>query len=456
MKKYDLIVIGAGSAGLVAATTAHRAGLKTALIEKRKIGGECTHSGCVPSKAILNLAKSYSAVNHINEIGFATVKKSKVKFEKVMEHVHSIIDGIYEHETPDIFQKMGIDTIVDTAGAVFIDANTIKIGRKKLAFKNCIICTGSSPRIIPFKGSEDTTFLTNDNFWEIKKQPKSIVFIGGGVISVELGSALAQMGTKVTILEVAPRILGAVDEEVATYMTKVLEDQGIKIITNVNILSFNKEKVSLEVEGKKKTIKADAYFQAVGRVPNVSSLGLEEVGIKYDRKGLTTNRYLQTNLKHIYACGDCTTPFKFTHTASHQANICVHNVLNKKKKINDLTVLPWAVFTNPEIGHVGLTEQEAKDKFGAENIAVFKVNASIDRYITDQKTGGFLKVIFNKKDRVIGADAVGTHAGEWIQLLTIAIKNNIPAAKMADTIFPYPTYGEIVKKAFTRYLRTKK
>jgi len=175
----------------------------------------------------------------------------------------------------------------------------------------------------------------------------------------------------------------------------------------------------------------------------------------FTAKGITTNKYLQTSVPHIYSCGDVTTPFKFTHTASHQANICIENILKGNTRSNDLSVLPWAIFTEPEIGHVGLSEKVARKKYGDNNINVFKVDANIDRFITDRKAGGMLKVIFNSNDLVVGAEAVGAHAGEWIQLLTLVIKNKIPAQQMADTIFTYPSYSEIVKKAFSRYTRTK-
>ena len=462
MKKYDVIVIGAGSAGLVAATSAHRAGLKTAMIERRKIGGECTHSGCVPSKALLNAAKHYKALDDFKDLGLGKQKKPKVNFAKVMKSIHNIIDGIYEHEKPELFQKMGIDTIVHKSGARFIDKNTIVINKKKLKADNFIICTGSSPNIIPIKGLKESKFIHNDNFWELKNLPKHIVFIGGGVISVELGSALNSLGSRVTILEYAPKILGPIDSDVTDYMVGKLSEEGLNIKTDVRITEIKKNnnpklkhKVCFKINGKKQNIKADYIFQSVGRKPNTDGLDLEKAAIKYSRRGIETNSFLETSQSNIFACGDCTTPFKFTHTASHQANIIINNLTKSKKKRNDLSILPWAVFTSPEISHVGLTQAEAEAKYGKANVKVFRVDATIDRFITDRKIGGFIKVVFNKKDQVLGADAVGAHAGEWIQLITFIIKNRISAEKVADTIFAYPTYSEIIKKVFTRYLRSK-
>lgn len=373
-----------------------------------------------------------------------------------MEQVDEIVQGIYQHETPDVFEKMGIDVFVNQSGAKFIDANTITIGEEKLSAKHFVICTGSSPRIPEVKGIEKVKILHNENFWELREHPGKIVFIGGGVISVELGQSLARLGCEVCIVERNPRILKVTDEEIGTYLSNAIEKEGVKLVLNGNTKEFTDEKtLQLEVNGKTENIEADYFFFATGRLPNVNGMDLEKAGIYYSTRGIITNENLQTSAPNIYACGDVTTPFKFTHTASHQANICIDNILNPNSKTNDLSVLPWGIFTDTEIGHVGLTEKEAQEKFGNNNIQIFKVDASIDRFITDRKTGGMLKVIFNQNDLVVGAEAVGAHAGEWIQLLTIAIKHKIPAADMADTIFAYPTYSEIVKKAFTRYLRTK-
>ncbi|WP_203258467.1 dihydrolipoyl dehydrogenase family protein [Hyunsoonleella ulvae] len=454
MVEYDLIVIGAGSGGLVAATTGHRKGLKTALIEKNKIGGECTHYGCVPSKALLNAAKAYKSISKMKDLGI-DIQQPQVDFKKIMEQVDKVVQGIYAHETPDVFEKMGIDVYVNTSGAMFLDQNTVSVGDKTLKAKNFIICTGSSPRILPIEGIEKVQLLHNENFWELRKQPKKIVFIGGGVISVELGQALAQLGSEVVFIERNERILKVTDPEIGAHLTKALEKDGIQSILNANIKAFkNKNTLIYEVDGVQKNIQADYFFSAAGRSANVKGLDLENANIAYLPHGISTNKYLQTSVPHIYACGDVTTRFKFTHTASHQANIAIHNILKPQSKEDDLSVLPWAIFTTPQIGHVGLNEAEAIAKIGKSNIRVFTVNASIDRFITDRNTGGFLKVIFDTDHLVIGAEAVGAHAGEWIQILTIAIKNRIPATKMADTIFAYPTYTEIVKKAFTRYLRT--
>jgi len=455
MKEYDIIIIGAGSGGLVAATTAHRKGLKTALIEKNKIGGECTHYGCVPSKALINAAKAFYNLRKMEQLGFE-VEIPKPDFGKIMEQVDEIVQGIYQHETPDIFQKQGIDVYVDNSGAQFQDAYTISIGEEILKGKHFVISTGSAPRIIEIEGIENANILHNENFWELRTHPQKIVFIGGGVISTEIGQSLVRLGFEVCIMDKNPRILKVTDEEIGNYLVKQLEKEGLKLLNDSSPLRFTDAKTLVySKEGKEEQISADYFFLAAGRSPNVNGMNLEKAGIDYSSRGISTNEYLQTSVPHIYACGDVSTPLKFTHTASHQANICVANILNPNSKKNDLSVFPWAIFTEPEIGHVGLSETEALKIYGEGNISIFKVDATIDRFITDRKTGGMLKVIFNDADLVVGAEAVGAHAGEWIQILTIVIKNKIPAQLMADTIFAYPSYSEIIKKAFSRYLRTK-
>ncbi len=455
MKSYDVIVIGAGSGGLVAATTAHRKGLKTAMIEKNKIGGECTHYGCVPSKALINAAKAYHSLHKMEELGIK-VPTPKADFAKIMEQVDEIVQGIYKHETPDIFQNQGIDVFVDKSGAQFQDAHTITIGDETLKAKHFVISTGSAPRMLEIEGIEKANILHNENFWELREHPQKIVFIGGGVISAELGQSLARLGCEVCIIDRNPRILRVTDEEIGNYLTQQMEKEGVQLLTNSSPLRFTDANTLVYTTGEKEeTVTADYFFLAAGRSPHVNGMNLEKAGVEYSSRGIATNEYLQTSTPHIYACGDVTTPLKFTHTASHQANICVDNILKEQSKKNDLSVFPWAIFTEPQIGHVGLSEKEAAEKYGEENISVFKVAASIDRFITDRKTGGLLKVIFNQADVVVGAEAVGAHAGEWIQLLTLVIKNEIPAQQMADTIFAYPSYAEIIKKAFSRYMRTK-
>ena len=309
------------------------------------------------------------------------------------------------------------------------------------------------------EGIDSAELITNENFWELRDLPDSIVFIGGGVISVEIGQSLARLGADVTILDLMPRILSVVDEDVASYLYGVLAADGIKTITGSVAKSGRKlENGQYELtidhrNGEFSTVVTDAVFMGVGRAANVNGIDLENAGVEYSPRGIVINEKLQTSTTHIYAVGDVATLAKFTHVAAYQAEVAVKNILYGDERVNDLSVLPWAIFTDPEVGHVGLTEAQAREKM--EGVQVNTVTASIDRYITDNKVGGLLKVVMDADDVIVGGTAVGAHAGEWIQLLTLAIRAKMTAQDIADTIFAYPSYSEIVKKAFTRFLRTK-
>jgi pyruvate/2-oxoglutarate dehydrogenase complex dihydrolipoamide dehydrogenase (E3) component len=261
----------------------------------------------------------------------------------------------------------------------------------------------------------------------------------------------------VNVIEHNPRILKVVDDEVAEVIIDIFEKEGIHLYQHTEVVKCVPKdevvKVYLKNGNGSAELETETLFLAVGRSPNVLGMHLENTAIEYDDRGIKVNEYLQTSAENIYACGDVASPAKFTHAASYQADICVKNIIHGNHLKNDLNVFPWVIFTDPEIAHVGLSEIHAREKFN--NIQVLKVKANLDRFVTDLKTTGFIKIILNENDRILGADAIGAHSGEWIQLITMAIKNNISVESFADTIVAYPTFSEIVKKAFVRHLRTR-
>ena len=457
---YDLVVVGAGGGGITAAFEAQRLGAKVALLEKHKIGGECTHSGCVPSKALIDVAKNYHSINSSASHGLHSVDvQSGFQFQRAMEHVKSIIDGVYAHEQPERFNDLGIDTYINNTGASFVDPHTVEIGGQTVKGEKFIIATGSGPRLLPTDPDSPVKMLNNENFWELREQPESIAFLGGGVISAELGQALARFGTQVKIIDRNDRILGAIDPDVSEYLINVFADMGIEMITgaNANICSKNSDgKVCIDIEqGKdnKSQLLVDELFVAIGRVPNLDGLNLEAAGIEYTRHGITVNSKMQTTAAHICAVGDVASRAKFSHVANYQAERVVRNMLQAQSNTIDLTALPWAIFTDPEIGHVGVTEAQAREKH--QGVQTFQVDAATDRFTTDSKKGGLLKIVMDSDNRILGATGIGAHAGEWVQCLTLAVKMGLKAEDIADTIFAYPTYAEIVKKSCSRFLRTK-
>lgn len=458
---YDLVIIGAGGGGITSAFEAYRQGAKVALLEKHKIGGECTHSGCVPSKALIDVAKHYHSISTAEQHGLHSVDvQSAFDFKRAMEHVKSIIDGVYAHEQPQRFNDLGIDTFIDESGASFIDEHTVKIGDQTVSGKKIIISTGSGPRLLPTDPENPVHMLNNENFWELREQPESIAFLGGGVISAELGQALARFGTKVKIIDRHSQILGAIDTEVSQYLINVFNDMGIEMITDANAKVCSKDGngkvcIDIEQEDKSKTkLLVDELFVAIGRVPNLNGLNLEAAGIDYTRHGITVDEKMQTSVPHICAIGDVASRAKFSHVANYQGEIVVRNLLNGGNKKIDLTALPWAIFTDPEIGHVGMSEAQAKEQYSG--VQTFKVDAATDRFTTDSKKGGFLKIVMDSDNRILGATGIGAHAGEWVQCLTLPVKLGLKAEDIADTIFAYPTYSEIVKKSCSRFLRTLK
>ena len=457
---YDLIVIGGGSAGLVAAGGAGILGAKVALIEKNLLGGDCLYTGCVPSKSLIRSAKFASDLNRANEFGFAVpdFKFKNDKFASITNRVQNVIKAIEPHDAPEVFEEMGAEIVFGSPK--FLDKNTIEVSLKNsdetriIRAKRFCISTGSSPFVPPIEGLEKTKYITNEEIFHLKELPEKLIILGGGAIGIEMGQAFQRLGAKVSIVEMSDRILSKEDEEISEFMTKFLEAEGVKIFTKSKAVKAEtndkgEKIITIETNGKTEKITGDEILAAVGRKPNVKDLDLEKAGVKYDEKKIFTDEYLRTTAKNIFAAGDVTAHFQFTHMADYEAQIVLQNCflffpLTKKA---DYSVVPWATFTEPEVARVGLTEKEAREKFG--NIKVIKVKfEENDRAHAEGETEGFAKVILKGK-KIVGAHIVGLRAGELIHEFVLAMKLNLSLDDLSKAIHVYPTLSKITQAVAT-------
>ena len=479
---YDLIIIGGGSAGLVAAGGAATLGAKVALIEQNALGGDCLYTGCVPSKTFIKSARFAHQAREAGKYGFQDLEPKFLNdsFASITNRVQNVIEIIEHHDAPEVFEKMGVSIVFGSPK--FLSPNEIEVSLKNsgekrvMRAKRFCISTGSRPLVPTISGLQETGFITNEEVFHLKELPQRLIILGAGAIGIELGQSFVRFGSRVTIIESAERILIKEDAEVSALMEKLLQAEGLEILTAAKAIKVHKSKnsakvVTVEAGGKTCEIEADEILAAAGRQPNIESLDLEKAGVEYDEKRIKTNDYLQTSQKHIFAAGDVTAHFQFTHIADYEAQIVIQNafVPFPLKKKTDFRVVPWATFTEPEIGRVGLTEAEAKEKFG-NAVKIYKVNfTENDRAQTEGSTIGFAKIVAHK-GKLVGATLVGEHAGELIHEFVWAMKENLKVSDLNRIIRVYPTLAKItqaigteatletlkspfVQKWFQRYLK---
>ncbi|MGL4533498.1 MAG: dihydrolipoyl dehydrogenase family protein [Fusobacteriaceae bacterium] len=425
--KYDVLVIGGGAAGLTVAIGATSGKKRVAIIENKKTGGECTWSGCVPSKTFISLVnKGYKG--------------------DVLEEVDRVRRQIYSHEDNETLKKMGID-VIEGVGE-FTDINKVTVNGKEYEGEQIVIATGSSPNIPKIPGLDKVNYLTNESFFEQKNFSKSIIFIGGGVISLELAFPLKKIGVDVTIFEIGETLFPKEDPEIGEYYQEKLKSEGIKLILNAKKFEVLKSEEGVTVKSDKtlEGITAEKLFISTGRVPNTEGLNLEMAGVAYDKKGIEVDKYMRTTNKHIYAAGDVVGPYRFSHMAGYQGEIIVRNILFPLiKKSISYDSIPWTIFTDPEFSKMGISETEAIMNTG--EIRVYKMDASEnDRSILTGESGFYLKVIVDKNFQILGSSCIGNRSGEIISMLQLMKSENIPFYKISDSIQAYPTYGYTLRK----------
>lgn len=443
--EYNMVVIGAGAAGLVTSYISAAVKAKVALIEKEKMGGDCLNTGCVPSKALIKSAKVAHTISKASKFGI-NAQVGSIDFQKTMDRVHDVIAKIEPHDSIERYTQLGVDCL--TGEAKIISPWEVEVNGKILTTKNITIATGASPFIPPIKGLEEIDYLTSNNLWQLKERPTNFVVLGGGPIGLEMAQSFNRLGSNVTVIEMGPRIMPREDHDVSLAVTKKLEDEGVKILTNHKAIEFSKGILKCSAEESTVEIPFDKVLVAVGRKPNLNGFGLETLDISLRKNGtIEANEYLQTNYPNIYVCGDVTGPYQLTHTAAHQAWYCAVNALFspfKKFKV-DYSVIPWCTYTDPEVATVGHTELSAKENEIEFDVTKYGID-DLDRAIADSNDYGFVKVLTKKdSDKIIGATIVGVNAGELLTEFVTAMKSNKGLNSILGTIHSYPTMSEANK-----------
>jgi pyruvate/2-oxoglutarate dehydrogenase complex dihydrolipoamide dehydrogenase (E3) component len=458
---YDLVVIGAGTAGLVTAAGAAGLGAKVALVERHLMGGDCLNVGCVPSKCIIRSSRVAAQLRESAQFGIQVTDAVQIDFPAVMARMRRLRSGISHVDSAPRFSKLGVDVFLGEGQ--FVDSDTIAVNGQSLKFKKAVIATGARAARPSIPGLADVGFLTNETVFNLTERPRRLAVIGGGPIGSELSQAFCRFGSEVILFHKHGHILDKEDADAAEIIQTRFLQEGIQLVLNARLERVEATPTGKLIvytsDGQSDAIEVDEILVGAGRVPNVDKLNLEAVGVDYDpRRGVKVNDYLQTSNPRIFAAGDICMDWKFTHAADAAARIVIKNTLFSpfgfgKYKLSDL-VMPWATYTDPEVAHVGLYEHEARAQ-GIDLQTITIHLSDVDRAIADGETEGFVKIhLKQSSDTILGATIVAAHAGDMISELTLAMVNNVRLGKVASVIHPYPTQAEAIKKAADAYRRT--
>ncbi len=435
---YDLVIIGAGSAGLTAAGFAVQLGARVAILDKHRIGGDCTWTGCVPSKTLLKVAKVAYLMRNANHYGL-TPSEAVVDLKSVMSHVRNVIAQVYQHESPEALRANGIEVFLGDVR--FLDPHTLIVGESTLTARHILLATGAHPFIPSITGLDDVEYLTYKNLWNLEILPGHLLVIGAGPIGCEIAQAFRRLGARVTLLEAGERVLPRDDPAASKVLAEVFTVEGIDLRFNVTAERTWQDRNGIHLVADGRELVGDALLVAVGRQPNVDNLALDQAGVSYSVKGIGVDEHLRTSQRHIYAAGDCTGSYQFAHYAGWQAAMAVRNALlpGAAKGISDR--VPWTTFTDPEVAHVGLTEDEARKKFGSAVMTCEWPMEWVDRAQTEGDTVGFLKLVHKKDGTLLGATIVAGRAGEMIHEWIVALEHGLKVGDLAQVIHVYPTYS---------------
>lgn len=456
--RYNLLVIGAGPAGLVAASIAAGLGARVALVEKHLMGGDCLNVGCVPSKALIAAGKAAAGVRHADKFGVRVPDGTSVDFPAVMERLRRIRADISHHDSVSRFTDLGIDVFI--GDGQFTGPKAFEIDRNKIEFAKACIATGARAAAPPIDGLDGVPYLTNETIFSLTELPKRIGFIGAGPIGCEMSQAFARFGSGVVLVESEHGVLPREDREAAEIVQQSLQRDGVDLKCCARNLKIRQEtdgthlSVDLKHEDRNYDVAVDQLMVAVGRAPNVEGLGLEAAGVEYHAKGIRVNDRLQTSNANIYAAGDVASKYQFTHSADFQARLIVRNALFFGRGKASALTIPWCTYTEPELAHVGKTAQELEES-GIEFKTLTVQMSDVDRAILDGEDEGFVRAHADRKGRILAATAVAAHAGDMIGELSLAMTSGITLGKLSSAIHPYPTQADAVRKLGDAFNRTR-
>ncbi len=457
--RYNLVVVGAGTAGLVTAAGAAGLGAKVALIEREFMGGDCLNVGCVPSKGIIRASRAFHDARTSGEFGVEGAGGLSVDFGKAMERMRRIRADISFHDSVRRFSEtLGVDVFLGEGR--FAGPDVIEVNGARLRFRRAAICTGARAAAPPIPGIGEAGYLTNETVFSLTKLPGRLAVIGAGPIGCELSQTFGRLGSRVTLFEMGAHILPREDPDAAGIVQEALVAEGVELLLNAKVAKVSTEGgekiLHVEQKGSPREIRVDEILVGIGRAPNVDGLNLESAGIAYDpRKGVEVNDRLQTSNPRVFAAGDICYPFKFTHTADALARILIANALFLGRQKSSSLVVPWCTFTDPEVAHVGMYEADAGEK-GIPVVTLTVPLSDVDRAKLDGETEGFARVHLRKgSDTILGATIVASHAGEMINGISLAMTGGLGLSAIGKTIHPYPTQGEVIKKLADAYNRTR-
>jgi pyruvate/2-oxoglutarate dehydrogenase complex dihydrolipoamide dehydrogenase (E3) component len=455
---FDMGIIGGGAAGLTVASGAAQLGAKTLLVEKEKeLGGDCLHYGCVPSKTLIRTAQVYHVMKNAKAYGLPQTEIPPVDYGEIKKRILSVIGSIQKHDSEERFCTLGAK--VEFGNPEFSDEHTIRLNGATYSAKNWVIASGSSPGIPRLEGLDRTPFITNKEIFSLDHLPKSMIILGAGPIAIEMAQAFCRLGTQISVVQRSGQILSKEDKDMADGVMEVLRSEGVTFYLNTAVMKVRdlgqeKEVIIKKEDGNEMALRAERILVAMGRDPNLKGLGLDRIGVAFDRKGLTIDERLRTTQKHIYGAGDVTGAFQFTHAAGYEGGIVISNALFHLPRKTDYTFMPWCTYTDPELSGIGMNETAAKEA-GLEYKVWTEAFKDNDRSLAEGEETGRIKMILDKHEKPLGVQILGSQAGELLSEWVAVLNGKVKLSTLASAVHPYPTLGEINKRVAGTYFSSK-